>query len=202
MSSVLERSSVEAPSSPTELPYLFSADEFYRMIDRDIFPDHVRVGLWEGVVYEEMAKNHPHSFSWAGLNAALLPLLPAGWSLWAECTVAITRDKAPLPDLLVLRGDREAFRHRRPEATDVGLLVEVADTSLKIDTGAKLAAYAGANIPVYWVVNLKDGVIHVYSDPVAAENRYATTQIIRADGSIPLVLDGQQIALIPASSIL
>ena len=197
-----DRPSVEPDSSPNDRPYRFTVDDFHRMIDLDFFPDEARVGLWEGQVYEEMAKNHPHSFSWTGLNAALFPLLPVGWSLWAECTVAIARDKAPLPDLLVLRGDREVYRHRRPEAADIGLLVEVADTSLKIDTGGKLAAYAGANIPVYWVVNLKDGVIHVYSDPIAAENRYASTEIIPAGESIPLVLDGQHVAMIPASSIL
>src|SRR3954451_6075741 len=120
MSSVLEQSPVEAPSSPEENPYLFSVDDFYRMIDLDIFPDEARVGLWEGRVYEEMAKKHAHSFSWAQLNAALFPILPKGWSLWAECSIAISPDKAPLPDLLILRGDREVYRDRRPEAADVG----------------------------------------------------------------------------------
>jgi Uma2 family endonuclease len=202
MSTVLEQPPVEAPSSPVEMPYLFSVDEFYRMIDLDIFPDDARVGLWEGRVYQEMAKNHPHSFSWARLNATLFPLLPAGWSLWAECSVTISPDKAPLPDMLILRGDLEVYRGRRPEAADVAVLIEVADSSLKIDMSTKLRAYAEAGIPIYWVVNLRDGVIHVHSDPIAAEERYASMSTIGLDGSIPFVLDGRHVAMIPAAAIL
>jgi len=202
MSTVLEPSPVDIPSSPIETPYLFNVDEFYRMLDLEFFPDEARVGLWEGRVYQEMAKNHPHSFSWARLNAALFPLLPAGWSLWAECSVTISPDKAPLPDMLVLRGGLEVYRGHRPEADDVALLIEVADTSLKIDTGTKLKAYARAAIPVYWVVNLKDGLIHVYSEPIPPEERYASMLTIDLDGTIPFILDGQHVAMIPAASIL
>jgi Uma2 family endonuclease len=202
MSSVLEQSPVEMISSPEERPYRFSVDDFLRMIDLDFFPDDVRVGLWEGQVYEEMAKKHPHSFSWAMVNATLFPILPAGWSLWTECTLAISRDKAPLPDLLILRGDLEVYRNRRPEVADVGLLIELADSSLKIDTGTKLKAYARAGIPVYWVVNLRQDVIYVYSDPIPLEDRYASMATIGRDGSIPFILDRTQVALIPGSSIL
>jgi Uma2 family endonuclease len=202
MASVLEQSPVETLSSPEENPYLFSVDEFYRMVDLDLFPDEARVGLWEGRVYLEIVKNHPDSFSWASLNATLFPLLPAGWSLWAECSVTISQDKAPLPDLLILRGNLKEYRTRRPEARDVALLIEVADSSLKIDTGTKLQAYAKSGIPSYWVVNLKDGVIHVYTNPIPSEARYASMTTIGQDGSIPFVLDGVQVAMIPAANIL
>jgi Uma2 family endonuclease len=202
MSTVLEQSPVEDLSSPRENPYRFSVDDFYRMVDLDFFPDEARVGLWEGQVYEEMAKKHPHSFSWAALNAAVTPILPPGWSIWAECTITLSPDKAPLPDLLVLRGNVRDLRDRRPSAADVGLLVEVADGSLKIDTGAKLAAYARAAIPVYWVVNLKDGVIQVYESPVPEEGRFASVARYGPGDLVPLKLDGTQVAMIAASDIL
>ena len=78
MSSVLDEPAVEVPSSPLERPYLFSVDDFFRMIDLDLFPDDARVGLWEGQVYQEMAKKHPHSYTWAALNSALFPPPAAG----------------------------------------------------------------------------------------------------------------------------
>jgi Uma2 family endonuclease len=43
------------------------------------------------------------------------------------------------------------------------LLIEVASTSLGDDRGKKLEAYAGVGIPVYWIVNLIDGRVEVYS---------------------------------------
>ncbi len=197
-----DRPSVEPVSSPNDRPYRFTADDFYRMIDRDIFPDEARVGLWEGQVYEEMGKKQAHSLSWSKLNAALLPRVPPGWCLWAECSITISPDKAPLPDMVILRGVADDYDGRRPVAGDIGLVIELADSSLKIDTGAKLVAYARAGIAVYWVLNLKDNVVHVYADPVPAEGRYASTTTIGRDGSIPFVLDGVQVALIPASALL
>jgi Uma2 family endonuclease len=202
MSSILEQSPVETISSPTERPYLFSVDDFYRMVDLDFFPDDARVGLWEGQVYEEMAKKHAHSFSWAQLSAALFPILPPGWSLWSECTITLSPNKAPLPDMIILRGDREVYRNRRPVAADVSLLVELADTSLKIDIGTKLTAYAKAGIPVYWVFNLWEDVIYVYTNPLPDEGRYASTTTIGRDASLPFVIDGIPIAMIPASTVL
>lgn len=202
MSTVLEPSPVEAITSPNEMPYLFSVDDFYRMIDLDIFPDEARVGLWEGRVYEEMGKRHAHSLTWAKFNARLLPLVPVGWSLWSECSLTISPDKAPMPDLLIVRGDLDAYEDRRPVAVDVGLLIELADSSLKIDTGAKLRAYAQASIPAYWVVNLREKLIYVYTDPIPSEDRYGLMTTIGRDGSIPFVLDGTQVALIAASTLL
>jgi Uma2 family endonuclease len=202
MSSVLEQPPAETISSPVERPYLFSVDDFYRMVDLDFFPDDVRVGLWEGQVYEEMGKKHPHSLSWAKLNSALGQILPRGWSLWAECSIAISLNKAPMPDMLILRGDLDDFEDRRPVAADVSLMIELADTSLRIDTGTKLEAYAKAGIPAYWVFNLREDVIYVYTDPIPAEGRFRSMTTIDPDGSLPFVLDGVPVAMIPASRVL
>ncbi len=201
MSTSLQPSPVDTGAHPIE-PYLLTVDDFERMIQADVFEEDARVELWDGRIYRKMAKNHPHSYSWASLNATLLPLLPVGYSLWAECSVLIRPRHAPLPDLMILRGAREAFRSRRPEAADVSLLVEIADSSLKFDTGAKLAAYARGGVAAYWVLNLKDGVIHVYGDPIPAEGRYASVATIGPDGQVPFMLDGQAIALLGASDLL
>ena len=63
-------------------------------------------------------------------------------------------------------------------AADVGLLIELADTSLKIDTGTKLKAYAKSGIPAYWVVNLREDMVYAHSDPVPSEGRHASMATI------------------------
>ena len=45
------------------------------------------------------------------------------------------------------------------------LVVEVADASLPEDRTRKKTIYARASIPFYWIVNLPDRVIEVYSNP-------------------------------------
>ena len=104
--------------------------------------------------------------------------------------------------MLILRGALETHRGRRPVAGDVVLLIEVADSSLKIDTGAKLAAYARAGIPVYWVINLRDWLDPRLCGARPLGGAYASASTVGPDGSIPLVLDGVPIALIPASKLL
>jgi Uma2 family endonuclease len=104
--------------------------------------------------------------------------------------------------MVILRGEADDYDGRRPTADDIGLIIELADGSLKIDTGAKLVAYAKASIKVYWVFNLKENVIYVYSDPIPSEGRYAITMTISRGESIPFILNGAQIALIAASDLL
>lgn len=67
---------------------------------------------------------------------------------------------------------------------DVLLLVEVAESSLKYDRGLKRALYAEAGIAEYWVVNLVDSVIEVYTDPV--EGKYQSVRMVRRGETLHL----------------
>ena len=62
-------------------------------------------------------------------------------------------------------GFRRRLRHRIPTAADVALLVEVSESTLSQDRGKKLSAYAKGRIPVYWIVNLVNRQVEVYSRP-------------------------------------
>src|SRR4051794_21477628 len=79
MPSTLESSPVAISVTPEGVPYRFLVDDFYRMIEQDIFPDDRRVGLWDGQVYEKMAKERPHSVSGNKLHLALVRVLPPRW---------------------------------------------------------------------------------------------------------------------------
>lgn len=76
-----------------------------------------------------------------------------------------TTDSEPEPDLSVVRGSpRDYFLHH-PRPEDVTLVVEVSDTTLVQDRNIKRRLYAAAAIPVYWLVNLPDNQIEVYTHP-------------------------------------
>src|SRR5207249_5396382 len=53
------------------------------------------------------------------------------------------------------------------------LVVEVADASLPQDRITKAAIYAGAGIPEYWIVNLRDDQVEAYRGPDPQARRYA-----------------------------
>ncbi|WP_435016769.1 Uma2 family endonuclease [Tundrisphaera sp. TA3] len=197
-----EPSNVEVPARPEGVPYRFHVDDFYRMIELDFFARESRVGLWDGQVYEKMAKKYPHSASSIELLTNLSRVVTPGWCISVENPITIAPDKAPLPDLAILRGRGRDYFTRRPGVADVGLIVELADSSLKIDTGVKLAAYARAGIPAYWVVNLVANVVQVYERPIPEEGRYDVSESYAPGALIPLQLDGVAIGPIAASDLL
>jgi Uma2 family endonuclease len=92
-------------------------------------------------------------------------------------------DSVPQPDLFWAR--RKSYRHRRPAAPDLLLLVEVADSSLSYDRTTKAGIYATAGVADYWIVNIPDECVEVHRDPKGGIYRAVTT--FRPGQSIPLL---------------
>jgi Uma2 family endonuclease len=95
----------------------------------------------------------------------------------------------PEPDIAVIRGSDADYRHRIPTSADVTLIVEVSDSTLSQDRGNKLVAYATARIPVYWIVNLVDRQVEVYTG--AATGAYQSCTVFKPGQSVPVMIDGQ-----------
>ena len=80
----------------------------------------------------------------------------------------------PEPDLAIVAGVPEDYRARHPGPEDIALLVEVAETTLDRDRGDKLLAYSAGGIAVYWIVNLVDHRVEVYTQPSPSGYLHAT----------------------------
>jgi Uma2 family endonuclease len=66
------------------------------------------------------------------------------------------------------------------------LVVEIAQSALRIARGRKAAAYARGGIDEYWILNLEDRVLEVRRAPapMEAEWRYATVVVLGADAMV------------------
>jgi Uma2 family endonuclease len=190
-----------------DLPYDLTIDLFARMVESGLIPQDRRVFLLKGRLYEKMAKTQAHGSVGAAVTRAVDRRLPDDWSLWPESTVVLDPTNAPLPDFAVVRSGNllgRAAPERYPEAGDVGLLIETAVTSLRVDLTMAQELYARAGIPVYWVVDVLGRRILVYTEPrvVDGQGEYARVETFRPGQSLPLVLDGQEVALIPFDELL
>jgi hypothetical protein len=78
------------------------------------------------------------------------------------------------------------------------------DSTLKTDRGTKLRSYARAGIVCYWIINLIDRQIEVYTQPdsMAAEPTYRHREVIAADGTVDLVIDDKPVAKLAAADLL
>ncbi|MGO9914709.1 MAG: Uma2 family endonuclease [Isosphaeraceae bacterium] len=189
------------PSShlPPESPgfYRITVDEYERLAG---LLDDPRVELINGYLVKKMSKKPPHIWAVGSVLDATTRVLPSGWSTRKEDPVRIPEFDEPEPDVAIVRGSRDDYRGRIPGPEDVALLVEVADTSLPMDQGQKRFAYARGRIPVYWIVNLNDRQVEVYSAP--ADDGYGSVEVFRPGDAVPVVIAGVEAGRIKVSDLL
>ncbi|MGC8643676.1 MAG: Uma2 family endonuclease [Isosphaeraceae bacterium] len=195
---------VTQPTSVSPRPgldlYRMTVDEYERLAEAAILVDP-RVELIDGYLVRKMTKNPPHVIAVEGTRDALLSLALPGWRVMVQDPVRIPEFDEPEPDVTLARGSRENYRRRHPGPGDIGLIVEVADSSLAIDRTEKLTAYARAGIPRYWIVNLVDGVIETYWNPLST-GQYQHSKVYHSGDHVPVVIDGQEVGRIAVSDIL
>jgi Uma2 family endonuclease len=145
-----------------------SLEEFERMVEADVFAPGARIELIEGEILDMAPINYPHEACVGRLTRALMIAAGDAAYVWPQNnSIRIPNNSRPQPDITLLkwRDDLYSASGVPPTADDVLLVVEVSDSSLKFDRREKLALYAGAGIPDYWIANLRDKVLEIYSDP-------------------------------------
>src|SRR5262249_52378201 len=142
-----------SPDVPTLPIYRLSVAQYHAMIQHGILGPEDRVELIHGWLVPKMTKNPPHTVSTGLVLDALNRAAPLGWHVRVQEPVTFAVSE-PEPDNVLARGARRDYASRHPGPAEVGLVVEVADTSLDYDRDVKKPLYASAGVPVYWIVNL------------------------------------------------
>lgn len=194
------------PRSDVALDHIhrFTLAEYQQLIEHGILGEKERCHLINGVIRTKMPENTPHSSTHLKLGRRLSRLLPDEWLILTDMPVQFPNsDSEPEPDFAITSGPETRFDEAKPVAADSLLIVEVADTSLAADRGEMLEIYAGGKVAVYWIVNLVDGVVEVYTQPKGGKKPgYKAKAEYRAGDSVPVVLGGKHVGTIPVSEIL
>lgn len=176
----------------------FSVEQYHRMIASGAFTEDDQLELIDGWVVRKMAKGPGHEYATGQLEDFLRRQLPSGLHVRNQAPVTLARSE-PEPDLAVVRGGRDTYRDRHPGAPDVLLVIEVSDTSLEVDR-LKGGTYASAAIPDYWIVNLPERCLEIYTRP--SEHGYETSRVLRGADCAELVFDGREHGLLAVASLL
>jgi Uma2 family endonuclease len=181
----------------------FSVARYQRMIETGVLTPEDKVELLENYVVLKMPRNPPHDSTLQRMLRPMLRPLPAGWDLRVQLSIALT-DSQPEPDFAVVRGTAADYENRHPGAADTGLVIEVANSSLLRDQRDKTRIYARGGIPVYWIVNLVDRRVEVYSQPSGptAVPAYGSFQVYQPGDNLPLLLNGNTVGNIPVADLL
>lgn len=154
MLDVLDRPATIAPDRP------LSRVEYQQMIARGHFASE-RVELLRGELVEMSPQGPMHSEVIHRLLEQLIGALAGRARIRVQAPLAVSDRSEPEPDLALVRNRDYGDQH----PTDALLVVEVAATSIAIDRDVKAALYAAADIPEYWVIDLNERSIEVYSHP-------------------------------------
>jgi Uma2 family endonuclease len=182
-------------------PYMlrrWTRAEYDHVVSLGVFEnEHLELIGGDLIVAEPIGPYHVTSLGKTG--DALRAALPDGWIIREQSPIALDDESEPEPDLAIVRGTRDDFRHEHPSRP--ALVVEVAESSLLFDRNQKGSAYARAGLPDYWIVNVNDRVLEVYRDPVPDpsaryEWRYASVRTLtESETIIPVALPTLQIAV-------
>ena len=202
--------STTTPASPPVPGFLSMAtfhrltvDQYHQMISAGILTEEDPVELLEGYLVTKMPRSHEHDYALRALDKRLQRLIPDTFTVGDQCAATI-QESEPEPDFTVARGDESLYRHKHPGPADTVLVIEVSASSLHRDRTDKARIYARAGIPVYWVVNVVDKVIEVYTQPsgATAAPAYAKCDTFAVGTAVPVVLDGNTVGAIPVAEVM
>jgi Uma2 family endonuclease len=181
----------------------FSVAEYHKLIGVGILTEDDNLELLEGYLVHKMTRNPPHDATLLLLQEILLPAVLPGWRLRIQSAITLS-DSEPEPDGAVVRGNARTYANRHPGPADIGLVIEVSDSTLAGDRADKGRIYARAGLPCYWIVNLVDGQVEVYTQPSgpAANPTFAQRTDYRPGDILPVVLDGTTVATIGVADVL
>lgn len=188
---------------PNDLIWRLSIEQYHAIIQAGILTDDDSVELLEGWLVFKMPKNPPHRATTRLVRTALENILPAGWYVDSQEPITLSNSE-PEPDIVVVRGDTRQYLDRHPGAENIALIIEVSDTTLQRDRTVKKGIYARAGISIYWIVNLVEEQVEVYSQPLVEVEQpdYSQRLDFGRSAVIPIIIEGIEIGAIAVDALL
>jgi Uma2 family endonuclease len=143
----------------------FSVDEYNKMAEAGIFGADERVELLDGDLILAPSQGSPHFSVVARLTKLLTRRFGERALVTAQLPVVVSDNSEPEPDIAILANRSDFYQSAIPRAADAYAVVEVADSSLSLDSGRKLEIYAAADVPEYWIVDVRRSALIVHRGP-------------------------------------
>jgi Uma2 family endonuclease len=181
----------QSPIVPEFPIWKLTVEQYHRMVAAGILTEDDTIELLEGWLITKMPKSPRHRLMTRLVRDALEKLLPEGWFVESQEPLTLN-DSEPEPDVMIVRGSPRDYADHHPGSADVGLVVEVADSTLVRDRKLKRRVYARAGIPVYFLLNIAQNPtrLEVYTNPSVELETYQQRQEYQSDDTVPVMLEG------------
>lgn len=143
---------------------LWTVEEYHKMINCGILTPESRVELLEGRIIEMNPQRAPHAATTQRASDYVKAQLNQQAHIRMQLPITLSTSE-PEPDIAAVNIDPKAYGDRHPTAGEIFFLIEVSDTTLRIDRQEKALIYAKANIPEYWVLDVSDRQAYLFRNP-------------------------------------
>jgi Uma2 family endonuclease len=161
--------------------HCFTRDEVRFLVQSNLLHEGT-IELIDGDIVEKMPKNEAHVLCNRRFTKFLTQVFGEDFVRSQEPIVLNTNNE-PEPDVAVLTQPSDSYYGRgTPPASDVVLVIEVADATRDNDLRVKAPLYAQSGIPEYWVLDVARRELHVHTNPTP--NGYQHVQVLPDTASV------------------
>jgi Uma2 family endonuclease len=171
--------------------FKWSIEDWHELVESGVLETKA-VQLLEGEIVEMSPEGIPHSYTNRNVVKYLRNLLDG----LAEVIQAqpITLDNSePQPDVTIARLPETIYKQHHPYPEDIYWLIEISNRTLKLDKTQKSKTYARNGIPEYWIIDLINQKLIVYTQ--LQGDRYNQVQEFTTGTFIPQAFPNKKISL-------
>ncbi len=134
-------------------------DEVSELMKAGYFEEPSRIELIEGIIVEMPHEGLEHA-DWKMLVGEwLIGVLPSTHRVMIDTTLHLPPHNAPSPDAWVYPRQMDL---KDVSGSDVSLIIETADASLRKDTVVKAPLYARFGVQEYWIIDIEAKEVLVF----------------------------------------
>jgi len=193
----------ESEPTGTASAQRLTVEEYCRSLSQGKCGAAGSVELLEGRVVAKARQSLRHDGAVEKIREVLAKLVPGGWHLQVTQAI-VTSDSQPEPDVAIVADALDSHANRPPRGEEVAVIVEAADASLALDRRLKGRVYARAGILNYWLLNLIDSQLEVYSNPSGPVQMpgYHEHRVFRRDDKVSLVIGLDEVGIVRVADLI
>ncbi len=155
----------EAPDQSAPHRYRLTAGQYHQLAEVGVFNEDSRVELIEGDLIAMPPIGEGHASTTRRINQLFSRQVGDAALVDVQNPLALDANSEPQPDIVLLKPCPDFYEHGHPGPSDVLLLIEISDSSLRYDRDVKIPLYAKVGIAEVWIVDIVHQRLEVYRRP-------------------------------------
>lgn len=160
----------------------FTVDDFYRMGETGLLGAEERVELLDGQIVQMASIGSRHASVVDKLTRFFVRAVDEVAVVRVQNPLRLGPFSEPVPDIVLAHPSNDFYESAHPRADQAFLVVEVSETTVRLDRGVKIPLYAAAGVREVWIVDLMNETLETHLEP--RQGLYHKSATFRAGDNI------------------